>query len=88
MIQNRPLAIFGKILEDSCYIPTKCTVFWDGLDRWKKCTATFFPQNVRVHFGPYQANPAGIAVFQLLVVAKFGASAIFQLLVLAILAKF
>jgi hypothetical protein len=80
VIQNRPLAIFGKILEDSCYIPTKCTVtlfpskctgtFWAGLDRWEKRTATFSPQNVRVHFGPYQANPAGIAVFQLLVVAK------------------
>ncbi len=48
---------------------------------WKNVRLNFSPQNVRAHFGPYQANPAEIEVFQLLVVAKFGASAIFQLLV-------
>ncbi len=75
--------MYGYILESRVVGEpiAESRVVGEPIIAWKNVRLHFSPQNVRVHFGPYQANPAGIAVFQLPVVAKFGASAIFQLLV-------
>ncbi len=78
-----PLKMYGYIVESRVVGEpiAESRVVGEPIVAGKNVLLHFSPQNVRVHFGPYQANPAGIAVFQLLVVAKFGASAIFQLLV-------
>ncbi len=75
--------MYGYILESRVVGESiaESRVAGEPIIAWNNVRLHFSPQNVRVHFGPYQANPAGIAVVQLLVVAKFGASAIFQLLV-------